>query len=119
MLKNTVTLFRPTGPQELELVRKSGYKKWPPRLHGQPIFYPVTNEQYATAIATKWNVRESGVGYVTKFEVKKDFMDRFEIKKVGGDYHTEWWIPADQLEELNYNIVGTIEVVAEFRKDLS
>ena len=53
---------------------------------------------------------ENGVGYVTRFEVRKSFMDRYEIHRVGGIDHTEWWIPA---EDLNANIVGLIEVVEE------
>ncbi len=61
----TTILYRPTGPEELALVRDSGYKRWPPRLPGQPIFYPVTNEAYARQIATRWNIGDSGVGYVT------------------------------------------------------
>lgn len=44
----TATLFRPTGPEELALVAESGFKRCPPpRLPGQPIFYPVTNQQIA------------------------------------------------------------------------
>ena len=62
----TVTLWRPTGPEELALVKASGWREWPPRLPGQPIFYPVLNEQYATMIARDWNVRQSGAGYVTR-----------------------------------------------------
>lgn len=114
-MEETVTLYRPTGPNELELVKQSGYTKWPPRLPQQPIFYPVTNEQYAKEIATKWNVRDSGVGYVTRFEVKKVFMDKYEIQQVGASYHTEWWIPAEELELLNENIVGKIEVIGEYK----
>ena len=57
----------------------------------------------------RWNVKDSGKGYVTRFEVRKEFMDRFEIQKVGARHHTEWWIPAEDLDELNDNIVGTIE----------
>jgi len=26
----------------------------------------------------------------------------------------EWWIPAEDLDELNENIIGTIEVIASF-----
>lgn len=113
----TVTLYRPTGPRELELVKASDYRRWPPRLPEQPIFYPVTNEQYAKEIATKWNVRDSGVGYVTRFHVKRKFMEQFSVEKVGGAHHTEWWIPAEQLEELNDNIVGSIEVIGEYHKE--
>jgi hypothetical protein len=42
-------------------------------------------------------------------------MRRYEIQKVGGDHHTEWWVPAEELEELNNNIVGLIEVISEHR----
>ena len=117
MDEENVTLYRPTGPDELKLVKESEYKKWPPRLPEQPIFYPVTNEKYAKEIATKWNVKESGVGYVTKFKVKKKFMDKYEIQCVGASYHTEWWIPAEVLEELNQNIVGYIEVIGEYQEE--
>ena len=115
MNSQTVTLYRPTGPEELKLVIESSYKRWPPRLPEQPIFYPVTNEEYAKQIATQWNIKDSGVGYVTKFHVLKSFMDKYEIQKVGGENHTEWWIPAEELEELNNNIVGNIEVIGEYR----
>ncbi|MEW7986681.1 MAG: hypothetical protein ACH255_02735 [Candidatus Thiodiazotropha sp.] len=74
MNEEVIAMYRPTGPNELKLVKDSGYKKWPPRLPEQPIFYPVTNEQYAKEIATKWNINDSGVGYVARFKVKKDFM---------------------------------------------
>jgi hypothetical protein len=116
MTKNTVTLYRPTGPNELALVEASGFMRWPPRLPEQPIFYPVTNEQYAKEIAQQWNIKDSGVGYVTRFEVKKSFIDNYEIQQVGAAHHTEWWIPAEELDTLNDNIVGTIEVIGEYRK---
>lgn len=111
----TVTLYRPTSPAEIALVEASGYKAWPPRLPEQPIFYPVTNEEYAKEIAIEWNIKESRVGYVTRFQVKKTFMDQFEIQKVGGANHLEWWIPAERLEEMNRNIVGEIEVIGTYR----
>ena len=46
-----VTLYRPTGEKETALVRASGWKRFPPGLPNQPIFYPVLNESYATEIA--------------------------------------------------------------------
>ena len=117
MTDKTVVLYRPTGPTELELVRQSGFTRWPPRLPEQPIFYPVTNEAYARQIAVEWNIGASGVGYVTRFHVRQSFMERYDRQKVGGDIHTEWWIPAEELEELNDNIVGLIEVIGEYRDD--
>ena len=117
MSNETVTMYRPTGPDELELVKQSNYRRWPPRLPEQPIFYPVTNEEYAREIAVKWNVPSCGVGYVTCFKVLKEFVDRYETHQVGAKRHTEWWIPAEDLEDLNDNIIGTIEVIGIFKKD--
>lgn len=111
----TVTLWRPTGPEELALVEASGWREWPPRLPDQPIFYPVLNEDYAIRIARNWNVKASGVGYVTRFEVEKDFLDRYDIQQAGGQTILEYWIPAEDLDEFNRHIVGLIEVVREFR----
>ncbi|WP_239537697.1 ADP-ribosylation/crystallin J1 [Dyella mobilis] len=108
-------MYRPVGPEELELLRQADFKRWPPRLPGQPIFYPVTNEQYAAEIAGNWNERDSGYGAVTRFHVRKSFMDKYTVQRVGGSHHTEWWVPAEDLEDLNDNIVGLIEVTREFR----
>lgn len=117
MTDETITLYRPTGPEELELVKQSNFTKWPPRLPEQPIFYPVTNEEYAREIAVKWNVQASGAGFVTRFEVRKSFMNQYEVQKVGASHHTEWWVPSEQLEELNDNIVGKIEIISEHHKE--
>ena len=114
-MEETVVLYRPVGPKELELVAASGYRQWPPRLPEQPIFYPVTNEAYAREIAERWNVKDNGAGFVTRFHVKKTFMDRYETHQVGASHHVEWWIPAEDLEELNGNIVGLIEVIGEYK----
>ena len=113
-MTDTLTLYRPVGPAELKLLEESGFRRWPPRLPEQPIFYPVTNEEHAREIASKWNVDESGAGFVTRFEVDRGFMDRYEIQQVGAAHHLEWWVPAEELEELNDHIVGAIEVIASF-----
>lgn len=55
MSEETVTLYRPVGQQELELIRESGWAAFPPWLPFQPIFYPVTNEEYAVQIARRGN----------------------------------------------------------------
>lgn len=109
-----VTLWRPTGPEEMELVRASGLRRWPPRLAEQPIFYPVLNEQYATKIARDWNVPASGVGYVTRFDVEAEYLSQFPVRQAGGRDILEYWIPAERLEEFNDHIVGNIVEVAKF-----
>lgn len=113
----TITLYRPVGKNELALIEASDYAAFPPRLPEQPIFYPVTNEEYATKIARDWNAKYNAdkLGYVTRFDVRKAFLDNYETKIVGGSNHEEYWIPAEDLEEFNKNIVGKIEVIAEFR----
>lgn len=113
-MSETVTLWRLTGPNELKLVEESGWKAWPPRLPEQPIFYPVTTEEYAIKIARDWNVPSSGSGFVTRFEVRKEFLERFEPQLAGGKAHEEYWIPAEDLDEFNAAIVGKIEVTRRF-----
>lgn len=110
-----VVLYRPTGPREYALLQANGFTRWPPRLLEQPIFYPVTNARYAREIAVRWNIQDSGVGYVTRFHVPKAFMDRYPVQKVGGAHHTEWWVPAEELDALNDAIVGRIETIGEYR----
>jgi len=112
---DAITLWRPTGPAELALVEASGWTRWPARLPDQPIFYPVLNEDYARKIARDWNVPHSGAGYVTRFRVRKRHLDRYEPQQVGGRTILEYWIPAEELEQFNDNLVGPIEVVAEYQ----
>jgi hypothetical protein len=118
MDENTVTLFRPVGQKEMDLIKETGYRQFPPRLPSQPIFYPVSNREYAAQIAREWNTRDprSGyVGYVTPFCVRTEVLDRYPINAVGGSVHKEYRIPAAELAEFNQNIVGTIDVIDEFR----
>jgi hypothetical protein len=110
----TTTLYRSMGPEELALIRDASFRTFPPRLPEQPIFYPVLTETYAVKIARDWNVKASGSGYVTRFSVQRAFLDDYEVQYAGGSEHQEYWIPAEDLPRLNENIVGLIEVIAEF-----
>lgn len=110
----TVTMYRPLGPEEYALVRDPGFQRWPPRLPEQPLFYPVTNQRYAKEIASRWNVKDSGVGYVAQFEVRAAFVEHYPIQKVGGAHHTKWWIPAEELDASNDTIVGLIDIIGQF-----
>ena len=113
----TITLYRPVGPEELQLIRESGWARFPPRLPEQPIFYPVVQEEYARKIARDWNVKASGSGFVTRFEVRADWLARYEPQIAGGRDHTEYWIPAEEMDAFNENIVGAIEVIAEYQRE--
>lgn len=107
-------LYRPVGPKELALIAESGWKSFPPRLPGQPIFYPVMNEEYAIQIARDWNVRDSGSAFVTRFAVDAEFLSRYSEQVVGGSIHRELWVPAEDLAEFNRHIIGLIEVTQRF-----
>lgn len=110
-----MTLYRPVGPDELKLIEDSGWEAFPPRLPEQPIFYPVTNEEYAAQIARDWNTKHgSRQGYVTRIDVNADYVSKFDRKIVGGRQHEELWVPAEELEEFNSKIVGLIEVTQKF-----
>ena len=111
---DSVTLWRPVGPQELALLRQSDMRAFPPRLPDQPIFYPVLSEDYAAKIARDWNVPASGSGFVTRFQVRRAFLDAYAVQEAGGRAHLEYWIPAKELPAFNGAIVGEIEVVAAF-----
>ncbi|MEU7527099.1 hypothetical protein AB0A74_15305 [Saccharothrix sp. NPDC042600] len=114
-MTDTVTLWRPTGQAELDLVAASGWRAWPPRLPDQPIFYPVANRWYAVKIAREWNVPAEGVGYVTRFAVDAAFLARYPVQQAGGRDVLEHWVPAEDLDEFNAHIVGPIVRDAEFR----
>jgi hypothetical protein len=112
------TLYRPVGQLEMDRIRASGFRQFPPRLPDQPIFYPVLTEAYATQIARDWNTRDerSGfVGYVLRFHVRTEFLRKYDVRVVGTSGHREYWIPAQDLARLNENIEGEIEIVSEFR----
>lgn len=51
---------------------------------------------------------------MTRFAVQRAFMARYPVQQVGGARHTEWWVPAEDLEALNDHIVGLIEVIHRF-----
>lgn len=116
------TLYRPVGLKELELIRANGFRAFPPRLPSQPFFYPVLNEEYAVQIARDWNTRDEAStyeGYVLRFEIRTEFLNRYEIHVVGNFNHREYWIPAADLEEFNRSLAGAIEVIREFRREAS
>jgi len=117
MNQETIIMYRPVGPRELELIAASGYREFPPRLPEQPIFYPVLNEEYANDISRKWNVRDYGAGFVTRFHVRKEFAAKYPVQIVGDSTCKELWIPAEELPAFNANIVGSIEVIAEYKTE--
>lgn len=115
MSPKTTILYRPVNDKELALIKEMDYAGFPPRLPDQPFFYPVMNEAYATQITKDWNVPAYGCGYVTKFEVDAEYLKKYKVENVGGHIHNELWVPAEELEEFNSQIIGKVEVISEFK----
>ncbi len=113
-------LFRPVGVKELELIKESGMRVYPPRFSWQPIFYPVLNFEYAAQIAKEWNTEDEASGYagfVTEFEIPDAYFLTFKVENVGGKIYEELWVPSEQLHKFNDNIINGIRVVAGFYGD--
>jgi len=110
-MEETLTLYRPVGLKEAELVVAEGCAGFPPRLPDQPFFYPVLDADYARQIARDWNARDAGsghVGFVTTFEVEAPLAARYPVRTVGGRRHQELWVPAEELADFNAHLVGPI-----------
>jgi hypothetical protein len=117
---NMVRLYRPVGLKELALIAASGWRAFPPRLEWQPIFYPVLSQAYADQIAAEWNTRDAFSGFcgvTTEFDLLEAHFSRYAVQNVGGAIHNELWVPAEELDLFNSNIVGGIRVVAAFFGD--
>ena len=109
----TKTLYRPVGEKEMILIAESNFKKFPPRLDWQPIFYPVLNEKYTIEISSQWNTDDAFgnyVGFVTKFEITEEEFLKHKIENVGALHNDELWVLAEDLETFNNSIVGCIEI---------
>jgi len=110
-------LYRPVGLYEMEKILESDGKEFPPRFPEQPIFYPVLNITYARQIAKEWNQKDSRsgfVGFVTEFEIDDGYIKSYETHCVGSKTHQEYWIPAEELQEFNKNIINKITIVDAF-----
>ncbi|MBC7770439.1 MAG: ADP-ribosylation/crystallin J1 [Phycisphaerales bacterium] len=111
-------LWRPVGPAELALIEASGWKRFPPRLPEQPIFYPVLNFEYAEQIARDWNskgIADRHEGHVVSFDVADAMATRYPARTAGAAMHRELWVPADELDTFNDAIETSIELVASYR----
>jgi hypothetical protein len=101
----------------MDIIRANHFLEFPPRLPEQPIFYPVLTEDYATQIARDWNTRDERsafAGYVLRFQVRTEFLRRYDVHVAGSIDHREYWIPAADLARFNEQIEGKIEVLSAF-----
>jgi hypothetical protein len=137
----TVTLYRVVGQREMDLIRESGHRAFPPRTRDQPCFVAAPGEDYAKTIARDWSTKDAPLGtarYVTRFQVDGALLQQFSLLRVswsayfdrftwqaeyvrsgrrpysGPSAQDECWIPAGSMAEVNARLAGEIEVVADF-----
>lgn len=77
----------------------------------------VTGKARSEQVGRTYQNTNRDSGYVTRFRVRRSFLNRYEVHQVGGRTIPEYWIPAEDLAEFNANIVETIEVVARYHHD--
>ena len=56
---------------------------------------------------------------MTRFAVDDEYAGQFDVHTVGNHVHQELWIPAEDLLTFNSHIVGRIEVIREFDRDVT
>ena len=112
----TVTLYQPVSMEELQDIKASDWKIFPPHDPEQPIFRPVTDEAFAAQLARDWNAAHTTYrrGYVVRFEVSQAFMSAYANRAAGVRGHEEYWIPPEDLSLLNAAIQGQIAVAGTF-----
>ena len=49
-----------------------------------------------------------------QFDISDDYIKDYELKQVGDKTHLEYWIPAEDTERFNNNIIGKIKIVNAF-----
>jgi hypothetical protein len=113
---DTVTLWSAAGQAELDAIAASEWRSWP-QLPGQPAFRPVLDRERATAATRALNVPRDGVGYLTRLEVRREFLGRYALppgRDPASPQARGYEIPAGDLAGLNASIDGTIREEARY-----
>src|SRR5436190_17268758 len=78
------------------------------------------SEHYAVQIARDWDTKDerSGfVGYVLRFNVKRSFLNNYEIHTAGNSERREYRTPVADFERFDENIGGNIGVIRSFGRE--
>ena len=49
-----------------------------------------------------------------EFQMEAEYLSRYPVQVAGGREHSEYWIPAEELEKFNSHIIGNIKVIKSF-----
>ena len=113
MPTNTITLYHPVTPGELDEIERSNWTQLPAPREGE-YFYPVPNPLYANDIA--WGAYEPEGAYVVKFNVPPEYLSRYRMETVDARWEAAYVVPVTDLDDFNRHIVGAIEVAGERRE---
>ena len=110
----TVTLYRPVGDREFGHIRDSGWRLFPPRFDGYPLFCALLDENYATESARDWTTKNGARVHVLRFDVGQEFISGCHIRPAESSNYRQYLIPSTELADLNAHLIGPIEVIASF-----
>ncbi len=105
-------LYYAVGPEDLIQVIESGYRRLP--LY-PPGFYPICFRHYAQKVAKETNVTKNGQGFVLRFEVKTEFISKFQSHIIGSPDTEMYLIPSVDFDELRKAIIGKIDVTDAYQ----
>lgn len=113
-MNRDIVLYKSLTPVQFAAVIRSGWRGFAVDSPEQKIFYPKLRLEYAEMIARMFNLAHYSAAYVVRFRLPLCFLQRYEIQSVAYEAHREYKIPVEDLEVMNQQILGRIEVVSAF-----
>lgn len=105
--RSITTLYRTVNGDDLSALRARQWKGFPPC--AEAAFYPALNARFARDLMSS---QEGEVTlHLTRFRINAGYVRSFEVQTLSGEVYEELWVPAEELEAFNRNIVGRIAVV--------
>lgn len=114
---NTLTLYKNLSPQQFAGAIKNDWRRFARLPEEQLIFSPKLYRAHAEMLARQLDACMHTAGYVVAFSVDAEYMQRFSCKSLAYDEQLEYWIPAEEILDLNQHINGNIYPVAMFIAD--
>ncbi len=107
--RNIATLYRAVNAEELAALQSLRWKGFPPC--AEAAFYPALNARFALDFIHSQEGGKKPALYLTRFQIHAGYVRSFEVQTLSGEVHDELWVPAEEWENFNRNIVGRIAVV--------
>lgn len=101
-------LYKPAAAQEIGLIRKSGWREFPPDFPGR-IFY--LYEDRVKEITLYLDLKAAGSRTYVRFKIDANYLESDPRRLASGAVYDELLVPDSHLQEFNQHIVGLIEVV--------